>query len=105
MINEVRDIKFFFDAGKQIERLRDDFSISRGSKDKLKDVSEEFEAIFVNLMLKEMRKSINETGFLKGYREDIFRDLLYWEYSKLIAVNTPLGIAEKIYELIQHSKT
>ncbi|MCX8029621.1 MAG: rod-binding protein [Brevinematales bacterium] len=69
------------------------------NQEKLKEVSEEFEAIFVNIMLKEMRKSINETGFLKGFREDIFRDLLYWEYSKLISKNTNLGIAEKIQEL------
>lgn len=67
------------------------------NKDKLKEVAEDFEAIFVNMMLKEMRKSINEVGFLKGFREDIFKDMLYWEYSKLIAKNTSLGIAEKVY--------
>lgn len=79
------------------ESIRD--KIKDTNLSKLKEVAEEFEAIFINMMLKEMRKSINETGFLKGFREDIFRDLLYWEYAKLISKNTSLGIAEKIQQL------
>ncbi|MFN4244627.1 MAG: rod-binding protein [Brevinematia bacterium] len=72
---------------------------------KLKEVAEDFEAIFVNIMLKEMRKSINETGFLKGFREDIFQDFLYWEYSKIISRNTNLGISEKIFDLYKEQST
>lgn len=92
------DVKLFYDSNlNKVKAFEKEVGIENNKK--LKEVAEEFEAIFVNLMLKEMRKSINETGFLKGYREDVFRDLLYWEYSKLIAKNTEFGIAEKIYEI------
>ena len=70
---------------------------------KLKEVSEDFEAIFVNIVLKEMRKSVNEVGFLRGFREDIFRDFLYWEYSKIISRNVKLGISEKVFEVYKEN--
>ncbi|MGC8766597.1 MAG: rod-binding protein [Brevinematia bacterium] len=96
MINNVDDVSILVNRNaSKVEEL----SKKVNKKDKLKEVAKEFEAIFVNMMLKEMRKSINETGFLKGFREDIFRDMLYWEYSKLIANNTKFGIAESIYNL------
>lgn len=85
----------------KIEPVKD--KIKNANLAKLKEVAEEFEAIFVNMMLKEMRKSINETGFLKGFREDIFKDLLYWEYAKLISRNTSLGISEKIQDIYKNT--
>ncbi len=65
----------------------------------LKEVAEKFEAIFVNMMLKEMRKNIHKSDFLKGgFVEELFEDMLYQEYSNIIAKQYPLGLAEKIVE-------
>ncbi|MCS7298538.1 MAG: rod-binding protein [Spirochaetia bacterium] len=99
MVNSI-DYTSLMDVVK-VESVKD--KIRSANLTKLREVAEEFEAIFVNMMLKEMRKSINETGFLKGFREDIFRDLLYWEYAKLISRNTSLGISEKIQDLYKNN--
>ncbi|MCX8097001.1 MAG: rod-binding protein [Spirochaetes bacterium] len=99
MVNSI-DYTSLMDVVK-VESVKD--KIRNANLTKLREVAEEFEAIFVNMMLKEMRKSINETGFLKGFREDIFRDLLYWEYAKLISRNTSLGISEKIQDLYKNN--
>jgi len=70
------------------------------SLSKLKEVAEEFESIFVNMLLKEMRKTVDKTDFLHGGMvEDIFEDMLYTEYSKKIAKDMNLGIAKKVVEL------
>jgi flagellar protein FlgJ len=67
---------------------------------KLKEVAKEFEAIFVKMLLNEMKKTVHKSDFLHGGAvEDIFEDMLYLEYSKKMANNMNLGIADKIVEL------
>lgn len=66
---------------------------------KLRDVSEQMEAFFVNMMFKEMRKSLGKHQLIDGgMAEDIFKDMLYHEYSGIVAKNTKLGLAEMIYQ-------
>lgn len=68
------------------------------NKKKLFNASVEFEAIFVKLMLKEMKKSIAKSHWIHGgYAEEIFEDLLTDEQAKEISKNNNLGLAEKIY--------
>jgi len=75
------------------------------SKDmkKLKEVAKEFEAIFVKMLLNEMKKTVHKSDFIHGGAvEDIFEDMLYSEYSKKMANNMNLGIADKIVELYKN---
>ncbi len=66
---------------------------------KLKSVSVQMEAIFINLMLKTMRKTVHESGFFgKTLAKDIFSDMLYEEYSKIMAKSGQFGLAKQIYE-------
>jgi hypothetical protein len=59
----------------------------------------EFESIFVKMMLKEMRSSVDKSDSLMsgGWAEDIFQDMLDDEYSKSMANNAGFGIAEQLY--------
>ncbi|MDP3177849.1 MAG: rod-binding protein [Spirochaetaceae bacterium] len=59
----------------------------------------EFESIFVKMMLKEMRASVDKSDSLMsgGWAEDIFQDMLNDEYSKSMANNAGFGIAEQLY--------
>ena len=59
----------------------------------------EFESIFVKMMLKEMRASVDKSDSLMsgGWAEDIFQDMLSDEYSKSMANNAGFGIAEQLY--------
>ncbi len=66
---------------------------------KLYDASVEFEAVFVKMMLKEMKNSVHKEKLIDGgYAEEIFEDMLYDEYAKDISKNESLGMAEQIYK-------
>lgn len=68
---------------------------------KLFNASVEFESIFVKMMLNQMKKSIDKSGFIEGgYAEEIFEDFLYDEYAKKISENESLGIAEELYKTL-----
>ncbi len=59
---------------------------------------QEFESIFVNMMLKEMRKTVDKAGLLDGGQaEDIFQDMLYDEYAKDMTRAAGFGLADQVY--------
>ncbi len=65
---------------------------------RLKEVSQDFEALLMNQMFKSMRQSVNKTELIDGgMAEDIFEDMLYDEYSKSFAKSRKLGISEMIF--------
>jgi flagellar protein FlgJ len=65
---------------------------------KLWDTCVEAESLFVNKMLKEMRKSVDKGEWLHGgFAEEIFEDMLYDEYSLQISKNSNLGMAKMLY--------
>lgn len=71
-------------------------------KERLQEASYDLEAIFVNMLLKEMRKSIEKTEmFHGGYAEDMWNDMLYDEYAKNIAKSNKFGMANMIYNQME----
>lgn len=66
--------------------------------EQLREVAQEFEALFVKMMLDAMLDSRNKENNLAhgGLAEDIFEDLLYTEYSRTIARSGDFGIADMI---------
>lgn len=74
---------------------------------KLMDVCNDFESIFLNQMFKQMRKN---TKFGKplidgGMGEEIFKDMLYSEYSKEAAKTNSIGIAKMVYDYLSESQS
>ena len=69
-------------------------------KTKLYAECQEFESIFVKMMLKEMRNSVDKSNSLLdgGWAEDIYSDMLDDEYSKSIARNAGLGLSDQLYK-------
>ena len=66
---------------------------------KLWDACVEMESLLVGRMMKEMRKSVEKTGWINGgHAEEIFEDMLYDEYSLDISRNSNLGLAKMLYE-------
>jgi len=66
---------------------------------KLKKAVNEFEALFVNNMLKTMRSTITKSGLLdNGMREDIYTSLFDWEISKEMAAGGGLGLGRMLYK-------
>jgi flagellar protein FlgJ len=74
-----------------------------GMSDKqLLDVCYEMESIFVGQMLKSMRNTIDETDFFgKSMAKDLFNDMLYDEYAKLMAESDAFGLARQIYDQLR----
>jgi flagellar protein FlgJ len=65
---------------------------------KLWDTCVEAESLFVNKMLKEMRKSVDKGEWLHGgFAEEIFEDMLYDEYSLQVSKSSNLGMAKMLY--------
>jgi flagellar protein FlgJ len=67
-------------------------------REQLEEVAQEFESLFVKMMLDSMRETRNqEDNFTYGgMAEDIFEDMLYTEYSRSIARRGDFGIADMI---------
>ena len=78
------------EAGPQTQKEKD-----------LMKASQDFESFFLYMLLKEMRKTVQETPLFHGGRgEEIFRDMMDEEMAKKMA-DTPgpgLGIAKMLYE-------
>ena len=71
-------------------------AIDRQSK--LYEQCQEFESIFVQMMLKEMRATVNKSDMLDGgYAEEIFEDMLYQERAKSMTQNAGFGLADQMY--------
>ncbi|MGD9580046.1 MAG: rod-binding protein [Vampirovibrionia bacterium] len=71
------------------------------SDEKLKQASQDFEAIFINQLLQVMDKTIERSDFMHGGQgEKVFREMFYQEISKSIASNptSNFGLGQQVYE-------
>ena len=69
---------------------------------KLREAANEFEAIFIQQMLKSMRKTSLESDLLpKSEGEKIFRSMLDEQYAKLSAKSGSLGLGQMIYQQLK----
>ncbi len=68
----------------------------------MRQVSEDFEALMINQMLKEMRKTVDKSGLADGgMAERIFEDMLYDEYAKEFSKTKTFGLADIIYNQME----
>lgn len=67
---------------------------------RLKAVAAEFESLFAKQMLDSMRATLNKDDdmFNGGMAQDIFQDMLYEEYARMMARTGSLGVADVIYQ-------
>ena len=64
----------------------------------------EFESIFIKQMLSAMRKTVPKSGLLElGVAREIFEDMQYDEYARMIARTANLGIADAIVRELQRT--
>jgi len=71
-------------------------------KEDLKDVTKDFEAIFIQKMLESMRKTVTKTKWLDGgLGEDIFTSLYDQEIGKAISQRGGLGLQNILYKSLK----
>lgn len=67
----------------------------------IKQLSEEFESLFLGLVLKSMRDSVQKSGLIDGGNaENIYRSMLDEEYAKQMASQHHTGLADQIAEFL-----
>ena len=78
-------------------RIADSSPIDK--KSALYEQCREFESIFVKMMLKQMRATVDKSDSVisGGWAENIYQDMLDDEYSKTMADNAGFGLADQLY--------
>ena len=67
----------------------------------IKQLAEEFESLFLGIVLKSMRDTVPKDGLINGGNaEDIYRSMLDTEYSKQMAQQRSTGLADNIEEYL-----
>ena len=85
-----------------LDRLRA-AATPRDSKE-LHHLSEEFESLFLGIVLKAMRDTVPKDGLLGGSNaEGIYRSMLDEEYAKTMAAQRNTGLADSIEEFLLRS--
>ncbi|GAB6090339.1 rod-binding protein [Spirochaeta dissipatitropha] len=74
--------------------------------DKLREVTREFEALFVKQMLDSMYSTLSpEDGlFYGGQSENIFRDMLNMEYAREMSFSGTFGLADSMYDQLSRNQ-
>ena len=72
---------------------------------RLKEVSQEFESLFLNQMFKTMRNTIPKDDMLNGgLKQEIFEDMLYNEYAVNMSKSGGIGLGDLVYRYLINSK-
>lgn len=72
---------------------------------RLKEVSQEFESLFLNQMFKTMRNTIPKDDMLNGgLKQEIFEDMLDNEYAVNMSKSGGIGLGDLVYRYLINSK-
>ncbi|MCT4619039.1 MAG: rod-binding protein [Marinisporobacter sp.] len=83
------------------------FEKAKESKDdkKLMDACRQFETVFVNMMMKNMRNTIQEDGIIKkSYGREIFEGMLDEKLAEESSKGQGIGLAKNMYEQLSKYK-
>lgn len=76
-----------------------------GDKAEMKKVADEFESMFLTLVMKSMRNTVQKSGLMDGGNaEDIYKSMLDDEYSKIMAAQRHTGIADQIEDFLRQTQ-
>ena len=79
-------------------------NLSNNKNKELKDVAEQFEAIFVHQMLKQARQGKLAEGIFSSEAQDTFNNMLDIEYSQILSKKNNFGIADALINQFQKKK-
>lgn len=88
----------------ELKAKLEEASVSKDDK-ALMDACVEFESIFMEMVLKEMRSTIDDGGLTeKSQARAIFEDMKDEEMTKEMAKGKGIGLAKMLYESMQYRK-
>ena len=99
------DINFLMGAVRQgafSGQMRPSGTKTSGASDEnnrqAREACAEFEALFINMMLKELRATVNKSGFMDGGKaEELYTGLMDTQISRDLADQGGIGLAEMLY--------
>ena len=102
---QMPETKNLFGMSKNISKsISCDNSPKEIESEKLKNVCQAFESLFLAQVMKEMRATVPKSElFDGGQAEEIYTSMLDEKFSEEISTNGSLGLAKKLYESL--SKT
>jgi len=69
---------------------------------KLREACQDFEAVFLNHLLKSMRKTVMKSElFGSSKEEEFFQEMMDYEVSRSIAKRQSMGIADMLYKQLR----
>ncbi|MCT4663439.1 MAG: rod-binding protein [Tissierellales bacterium] len=99
MINQA---KLQTDRGQELNKIQDKFEGAKNSSDdeSLMQACKDFEAIFMDIVYKEMQSTITDGGLTdKSYARGVYEDMLSEELSKETTKDeSGIGLAKMIYD-------
>ncbi|GEM_PF-1020448 len=103
-LNDYNVSKFENQILKVDKNLKHDIGIPEktSEREKLKDAAKGFESVFVNILLSQMRKTVDKSELIDGGNaQEIFEQMFDEEISKEIAKRGDLGIADSLFKEFQ----
>lgn len=80
-------------------------AIEEKDEKKLKKACSDLEAIFVNMMFKQMRNSVQKSGlFDGGFAEEMYEDMLFEEYADEVSKNKGTGLGDMLYRQLTRKR-
>lgn len=78
---------------------------SAEEKAQIKKVARNFESLFVNQLVGQMRKTVAKGGFVpESHAEKVYQSMLDSEYSQKISDTEQLGLSNMIYDHLLRSR-
>ena len=91
-----------FDRGNPKPRTLTESGIHAGVKNdqaRFKEACQELESLFISHLLKEMRATVNKSGFLSGGRaEELYTSMLDGQLAKELSTKGGLGLSSLVLE-------
>jgi flagellar protein FlgJ len=86
----------------QMDGLKNRLS-GRNKEQELKEACVQFEAVFINQLWKEMRKSVPKEGYLHSKMEEQYLSMFDRQFSEHLAEGGGLGLADMLYEQLKRN--
>jgi len=68
-------------------------------KEKLREACRDLESVFLNMMFKSMRNTVEKSGlFEESFAANVYEDMLYEKYAQEASKGKGLGLGEMLYQ-------
>lgn len=86
----------------QMDGLKHRLGVGRNKEKELKDACVKFEAVFINQLWSEMRKTVPKEGFLHSKMEDQYLSMFDQQFSEHLAENGGIGLADILMDQLKN---